>query len=379
MDNIRSFPVAIRQNMSASECDALCRCIMDIAVVDFAPDVALEFAVRSSKAYANGMLIFTPLGPEDMMALPEHEKLTLMKQYFEVARTNGVEVVGLGAYTSVISRGGDAVLPIAGDFVLTNGNSLTALATVESIRSFGQTQAPHQIAAMIGARGSVGKLTVMGLAHNYGHIILVGRPGSEGALLQDIVPTLLHLAMTTEEAVQTGSVLDKIRKWVKTQDSLPAVSAALPDGIHEQLGISADCDYETVLPRADCIVSATSEGKPFLRALRLKPNAIVFDAARPFDFHHDGHHHVYEGGLVQQPQSVNYSDCNMVGTPVGVNLACLSETIAIALDRVETHQSIGKNISYQSARNILRIAKKHGFVPVQYSHDIQLDEVRHAA
>lgn len=378
MDNIRSFPVAIHRHFNDAEQEALCQCIMEISAIDFGPEVALEFGVTSPHAHANGMFIFTPLGPDDMMALPEHEKLNLMKLYLDVARDNGVEVVGLGAYTSVISRGGESVLSLADGLVLTNGNSLTALATVESVRSMGTESAPGKTAVIIGARGSVGKVAVLGLAHNFGRIILVGRRGSEQAVLAEIFPRLVHLAMTTDEVIQKGSVLDKIKVWLKSQDSLNAVMDALRDGSHVQLGVLADSDYEAVLTQADCIVSATSEGKPFLRALSLKPDAVVFDTARPFDFHRGDHRHVFEGGLVQQPQSLNYGDCNMVGTPLGVNLACLSETIAVALERVETHQSIGKNITFQQAMSVLKIAHKHGFQPVQYG-DVVREEVRHAA
>ncbi|OGQ59930.1 MAG: aminotransferase class-iii [Deltaproteobacteria bacterium RIFCSPLOWO2_02_FULL_53_8] len=381
-DNIRSFPYAIRANYSQDELNALCQQIMGIAAIDFAPDIGVEFGVKSATSYANGMLIFTPLGPEEMLALPRHEKINLLKQYLDIAHQEGVEIVGLGAYTSVISRGGEMVLPIAGDAIITTGNSLTALSTVESIKSLGQqARAPQQIAAVIGARGSVGKVVVMALAHSYGRIILVGRKGGESDVLHAIMPSLFQLAVQTDDQVLPGSVFYKIRHWLAAHglnvqaplhdaDIKQRIAAlaleALAAGENIQCGVWADCDHDTVLKSADCIISATSEGKPFLGTLNLKPNAIVFDAARPFDFHRDSLHHIYEGGLVSQPGQVNYSDCNMVGTPSGVNLACLSETLALALDRVETHQSVGQNIDYQSARKILKIARQHGFEPMQY-------------
>jgi predicted amino acid dehydrogenase len=394
-DNIRSFPCAVRANYSQDELNALSQKIMEIAAVDYAPDIGIEFGVKSATSYANGMLIFTPLGPEEMMALPRYEKMNLMKQYFDVAKEAGVEVVGLGAYTSVISRGGEMVLPIADDIVITTGNSLTAMSTIESIKSLGQQAlAPQQIAAVIGARGSVGKVVVMALAHSYGRIILVGRKGGEKGVLNAIVPSLFQLAVQTDDQVLPGSVFYKIRHWLTAhgvnvqaplhdtdieQRIATLALEALATEENVQFGVWADCDHDTVLRSADCIISATSEGKPFLGTLNLKPNAIVFDAARPFDFYRDSQHHIYEGGLVAQPEQVNYSDCNMVGTPLGVNLACLSETIALALDRVETHQSVGKSIDYQSARKILKIAMQHGFEPVQYKNASADIEGKYAA
>jgi acetylornithine/succinyldiaminopimelate/putrescine aminotransferase/predicted amino acid dehydrogenase len=386
-DNIRSFPYAMRVNYSQDELDLVCRHLMEIAAIDFAPAIGVEFGVRSASAYANGMLIFTPLGPKEMMALPRQEKLNLMQQYLDIAKREKVEVIGLGAYTSVISRGGEMLLPLIGNAIVTTGNSLTALSTVESIKSLGQQAlASQHVAAVIGARGSVGRLVVKALAHSYGHIVLVGRPGAEQGMLNTVVPDLFQLAVWTEDSILPGSVFDKIRHWVMAHGmSLPTSAPmhdnhlmqqinalalkALAQKDHFQFGVRADNASAATLAEADCIVSATSAGKPFLRTLNLKPNAIVFDTARPFDFYRDGLHPIYEGGLVRQPQTLNYSDCNMVGTPPGVNLACLSETIALALERVETHQSLGKNIDYHNAKQVLSIARRHGFEPVQYSVD----------
>ena len=69
---------------------------------------------------------------------------------------------------------------------------------------------------------------------------------------------------------------------------------------------------------------------------------------------------------MRQPNRVMYSDCNMVRATAGVNLACLSETLALALEDVEQHQSLGKTISYHQASQILDIALKHGFQAVEY-------------
>ncbi len=57
----------------------------------------------------------------------------------------------------------------------------------------------------------------------------------------------------------------------------------------------------------------------------------------------------------------------MVNAPVGVNLACLSETIALALDNADGHYSIGKTLDYSQARIILELARTHGFSPVTYA------------
>ncbi|WP_434526834.1 aminotransferase class III-fold pyridoxal phosphate-dependent enzyme [Photorhabdus asymbiotica] len=377
-----SYCLSIKENYTAEQQRQLGNWIMQISAIDFNPDIAVEFGVESSTAYVNGMLLFSPISPEDMMALPTKERAALMKEYLDLAEKNGAEIVGLGAYTSVITDGGNSLVNNRQGRILTNGNSLTAMAVVEGIRSMLTENAHRQTLAVVGARGSVGRLSVTGLAHNFGRIILVSRPNKARVLLSELTKALLSSVLKTHDVIQPDSVMDKIRKWLFKQN--PGVTDARV--LHEQilevietLGLEAIESYEQSLSQADFIVSATSEGKPFLNTHYLKGSAVVFDAARPFDFIRDGNRHIYEGGLVHQPEKVTYSDCNLIDVPAGVNLACLSETIAVALEGVTVHQSIGKSIDYNDALAIRDIARKHGFVPVQYTRNDQGERYEHVA
>ncbi len=377
-----SYCLSIKENYTQEQQKQLGNWITQVSSIDFNPDVAIEFGVESSAAYANGMLLFSPISPEDMMALSAKERAVLMKEYLDVAERNGAEIVGLGAYTSVITNGGHSLVNNRQGRILTNGNSLTAVAVIEGIRSMLTENASRQTLAVVGARGSVGRLSVTGLAHNFGRIILVSRPNKARVLLSELTKALLSAVLRTHDVIQPDSVMDKMRKWLFKQN--PGVTDA--QVLHQQVlevvdtfGLEAIESYEHSLSQADFIVSATSEGKPFLNTHYLKDSAIVFDAARPFDFIRDGNHQIYEGGLVYQPEKVTYSDCNVIDVPAGVNLACLSETIAVALEGVSVHQSIGKSIDYNDALAIRDIARKHGFIPVQYSRNNQGERYEHVA
>ncbi|ETS31363.1 aminotransferase class-iii [Photorhabdus temperata] len=377
-----SYCLSIKENYTPEQQKQLGNWITEVSAIDFNPDIAVEFGVESSTAYANGMLLFSPISPEDMMALSVKERAVLMKEYFDIAEKNGAEIVGLGAYTSVITDGGNSLVNNRQGRIVTNGNSLTAMAVVEGIRSMLAENASQQTLAVVGARGSVGRLSVTGLAHNFGRIILVSRPNKARILLSELTKALLSTVLKTHDIIQPDSVMDKMRKWLVKQN--PGVTDARV--LHQQVlevigtfGLEAIESYEQSLSQADFIVSATSEGKPFLNTNYLKDSAIVFDAARPFDFIRDGNHLVYEGGLVYQPEKVTYSDCNLIDVPAGVNLACLSETIAVALEQVSVHQSIGKSIDYNDALAIRDIARKHGFIPVQYAPKNQGERYEYVA
>ncbi|WP_445496103.1 aminotransferase class III-fold pyridoxal phosphate-dependent enzyme [Photorhabdus sp. SF281] len=377
-----SYCLSIKENYTPEQQKQLGNWITEVSAIDFNPDIAVEFGVESPTAYANGMLLFSPISPEDMMALSVRERTVLMKEYLDIAEKNGAEIVGLGAYTSVITDGGNSVVNNRQGRIVTNGNSLTAMAVVEGIRSMLAENGSQQTLAVVGARGSVGRLSVTGLAHNFGRIILVSRPNKARILLSELTKALLSTVLKTHDIIQPDSVMDKMRKWIFKQN--PGVTDARV--LHQQalevidtFGLEAIESYEQSLSQADFIVSATSEGKPFLNTHYLKDSAIVFDAARPFDFIRDGNHHVYEGGLVYQPEKVTYSDCNLIDVPAGVNLACLSETIAVALEQVSVHQSIGKSIDYNDALAIRDIARKHGFIPVQYAPKNQGERYEYVA
>jgi len=113
----------------------------------------------------------------------------------------------------------------------------------------------------------------------------------------------------------------------------------------------------------DCVVSATSEGKSFIKGNVFPQNTVIFDVARPFDIDLSScpGMEIYEGGLVSLPSPAMFGDSNMVGTPAGINLACLSETMALSMEGVDRSYSLGKKIPYIEATEVYNIATKHGF------------------
>lgn len=384
-DCVRMLPPCFHSNFTDEENRYLSQLIMEVGAVDTSPSVALKFCVSNAENFADGMMIMSPIAPRDMMDLPSAEKENLIKDYIAAARREGAEFFGLGAYTSVITRGGEKILDEMDDISFTTGNSLTAIATTETVLEAAEHNLIGATITVIGARGAVGKLMVSELAHWNDHIMLMGRPGTEKHLLQELLPILCQLAFSAERKAQPGSVIDNIQAYVKR--TMPELSASLgqtetlqsadiarvaerllADNVVDELGLSTcDC-YKTALEQSDYVVSATSEGKPFLNTEFLKEGAIAIDTARPFDFiiQPGQRVQVLEGGLVLQPETVSYGDCNMVGLPSGVNLACLSETIALALEGCEGRFSVGKSIDYRHARFVAEIARKQGFMPLGY-------------
>ena len=72
---------------------------------------------------------------------------------------------------------------------------------------------------------------------------------------------------------------------------------------------------------------------------------------------------VFEGGVMHLPDQVAFGRQNILGFPRGLNLACLSETITLALEGASRHFSLGKRIDYDEALWIWGAASRHGFRP----------------
>jgi len=385
-DLVRMLPQSVHANFTPKECTRLGELFLEVGAIDFSPEVALRFGVSDERSYANGMMILAPMSPRAMMDLTSAEKVNLMKDYFNVAEREGVELVGLGAYTSVVTNGGTKNIEGAiGDMSLTTGNSLTAMSTTESVLEASGRNLIGSTVTVIGARGAVGKLMVSEFSHWCDDIILIGRPGTEQRLLNELLPILCRLAFDLKQEVQVGSVIHRIQEYVTTSQPELAthltatnpveedviadlVDKIINSGRVDSLGLRTSDSYEKSLGESDYVVSATSEGKPFLSTELLKEGAIAVDTARPFDFivKPGQKAQVLEGGLVVQPKALRYGDCNMVGLPPGVNLACLSETIALSMADCEGRFSIGRSIKYSQARDIIDVARNQGFRPLGY-------------
>jgi predicted amino acid dehydrogenase len=155
-----------------------------------------------------------------MMRLSKQNRQKLLSQYIECAKSVGADIVGLGAFTSIISRGGmdivDAGIPI------TTGNSFTAIASAESLHkallATGQRHIETRV-AVIGAAGSVGRLSAIHLSEYYSMLTLVGNSNNAQALdaLAEIAGEIYAQALLQ---MQRGSTIG-LAQYLRTHLNSP--------------------------------------------------------------------------------------------------------------------------------------------------------------
>jgi predicted amino acid dehydrogenase len=115
---------------------------------------------------------------------------------------------------------------------------------------------------------------------------------------------------------------------------------------------------------ADVVITVTSSDAAVILPEHLKPGCIVCDVARPRDVSVRVSRErpdvlVIEGGVVKVPGDVKFNF--RFGFPDGTAYACMSETMMLALeDRPESY-TLGKDVSEDQVREMLALAKKHGF------------------
>ncbi|MCW5936055.1 MAG: hypothetical protein KIT11_01950 [Fimbriimonadaceae bacterium] len=266
-----------------------------------------------------GWFFGVPLTPRMMTgSVPVEESYALIVEAARMAADVGAEIMGLGAFTSVVGDGGITIAersPIA----ITTGNSYTVATaiegTLEACRKVG-VQPCEATLAVVGATGSIGNACARVLAPNFAKTWLVGR-----------------------DEARTQAVADQIP------------------------GSHATVDLD-VLRHADAVVTVTSAGGAIVEPHHLKSGAVVCDVSRPRDVSVKVAEKrpdvlVIEGGVVKVPGAVDFGFD--FGFPKGTAYACMSETMMLALEGRAESYTVGKEVQVEKVEETRRWATKHGF------------------
>lgn len=277
---------------------------------------------------AEGVFVACPLTPEMMQKMPLDEVYAKIKTAILVAHQWGAQVVGLGAFTSVIGDGGVTLQDMV-DVPITTGNAYTVVTAIEAglnaaSRVVGLTYLGESTACVVGATGSIGRCCAHLLNGEVDHLVLVGR--------------------NTEE-------LDKLTVELKQQNL-------------SQVSFSEDISAS--VSRSDLVITVSSSTDAIIQPSDLKPGSVVVDVARPRDVSAIVAKErpdclVIDGGIIQVPGQQPDLGFDF-GFPQGQAYACMSETMMLALEGAEEELcTIGKDISMRQIELMQNLAERHGF------------------
>jgi len=270
-----------------------------------------------------GWFIAAPFTPRRMMELPEKAVYRKLIQTGRMAERLGAQMLGLGAFTSVI---GDAGVTIARslDVPVTTGDAYTISIAVQAIREAARLMdipLSSATAAVVGASGTIGRVCVELLAEDVARLYLIGR---------------------REEAL------------IELQEQLSGPGRS-------ELIVSTNMD---VLTKSQLILTVTSAVHDVILPEHLLLGSVVCDVARPRDVSAmvaaaRDDILVIDGGMVDVPGPVDFHF--NFGFPPGKSYACMAETIALALEGRFEDYTLGKHITRKRVDEITAIAEKHGF------------------
>jgi len=270
-----------------------------------------------------GWFIACPYTPRRMMQLSERTVYRKIVQTGHMAERLGAQILGLGAFTSVV---GDAGVTIAKklDIPVTTGDSYTVMMAVQAIREAAKAmdiKMSDATVAVVGATGSIGRVCAELIAGEAARTLLIARDEKKLEVLRDRL---------------------KVRA-------------------RSELCISTKMD---VLKEAQLILTVTSAIHDVIHPEHLQPGSVVCDVARPRDVSAmvaavRDDILVIDGGMVDVPGPVNFHF--NFGFPAGKAYACMAETIALALEGRFEDYTVGRDITLERVQEITMIAERHGF------------------
>jgi predicted amino acid dehydrogenase len=281
---------------------------------------------------AEGWFVAAPLLPEQMVELPREEVYARIVRAIEIGAGLGARVAGLGAFTGVV---GDAGITVneRSPIPVTTGNSLTISAGVASLfrgaAEMGVDPA-GATAVVIGATGSIGSACVRLIAPKVGRIILVARNETRlRAFHERVAP---ELPCASEIATEIS----------------PAIR------------------------QAQLVLTATSSTKDIVEPEDLQTGAVVCELSLPHDVSRRVARErpdvlVTEGGNMLVPGNPRFERVREPGTDFDLNLpprtalACMSETMVLALEGRFEPYTLGRGIDLQKVVEIEAMAARCGF------------------
>jgi predicted amino acid dehydrogenase len=278
---------------------------------------------EATKKEIKGWFIACPFTPRRMMELPERTVYRKIIQTGRMAEKLGAQILGLGAFTSVV---GDAGITIAKslDVPVTTGDSYTVIVAIEAIqKAAAEMEIPLETstASVVGATGAIGQVCADLLADDVERLILIGRRQEK---------------------------LEELRDRLKVH-------------ARAELVVSTKMD---VLADSQLILTVTSAVHDVIRPEHLQPGSVICDVARPRDVSAmvaamRDDILVIDGGMVDVPGAVDFHF--NFGFPPGKAYACMAETIALALEGRFEDYTLGKHLTRERVEEIGSIARKHGF------------------
>ncbi len=316
-------------------------------------------------ALAAGDFILIGHTAAQLKDMPVSDALKMLNKGIDLARARGASLVGLGAYTSVVSGGGAHL--VRDGIGLTSGNSYTVVSALDALDlALAQAGAcwSEKSAGVVGAAGAIGSCVAVLLAERAPRLVLIGNPAHAPAAGRE---RLLSVARRIVRHALAGPADD--RRPGSLASGLAALACDVEPDV-DALVLAMERRGQLILAGgvqgvalADVVVTATSFPGQSLDDDLLPRGALVCDISRPRSIgesivHRRPDVRVIDGGLVALPGGTRIGP---YGLRDGTSYACMAETMLLALERDYRNTSLGNTLDVQEVKRQRALAVRHGF------------------
>jgi predicted amino acid dehydrogenase len=282
------------------------------------------------------------------MEMPLARSREVITNAVKLGSDRGAEVVGLGGFTSVVTRGGRSIANHV-SVPLTTGNALTALSAVRAVEAvLGASDSSLATAMIFGAFGTIGAAVSKLLCRRVRQIHLIGKNGIQLQKRAETLRTslLAHLQLD-RTGIVPGSVASSLLAGATAADIIVAAS-----------------DPGPYWKTSNLIVTATTALEELVKPDDLAPGTIVCDISRPINVSREitaarPDVVLIEGGVLKpHPPFDSRLD---LGVGRHRAYACLAETMLLALEQDMTHTSLGQEIDMSQLPWLESAARRAGF------------------
>ncbi len=312
----------------------------------------------------------------------------------------GAEILGCGAYTSIVSN--QCLFLSNYGMAVTSGNSFTVATSIQ-----GAAEGARKMhidlktakAAVVAASGNIGRLAARLISQDVPHVTIIGNPKKDFdsevkpkleelafQIYEDAVATLDHaveeaggenkvdaatlkgLALALFEDPQVREMLYGAERTVKTRTEIGRQLYRLFDsratanpGFHPFVNITVNYN---LLAEQDIIISASSDVGTIIEPHHLRPGCVVVDVARPQDVSKRVAELrpdvlVMDGGVLRIPNIEHFGWNYGYGyTPLAY--ACMSETAMMGWAGHTKHLSHGAYLHMEDITRTRGWAKTFG-------------------
>ena len=298
----------------------------------------------------DGIILTIPLTARQMM---ENRDLALKRiiQGIRLAEKYGAKLIGLGGFTSSLSKGGLDLIDRT-NINITTGHAYTAYNVTENLfklTDIMDISKTHVVVAIVGAAGSIGSTSAK----------LIARKGFNNLILIDL-----------ERKHHTFPELIKELEFLN-----PKISISTSHQIK---------DVEI----ADFIITATNSPEAVIKYRDLKNGAIIIDDAQPSDISPDiltrDDVLAIEAGIVHTPGVLNHFDFNLKDKHD--NFCCMAEVMVLAAIEHNSHYVINR-ATLEDVDKVSELGKKLGFrigefqnfiESIRYDKILKIKDIIHA-